>query len=169
MRILVFGNSGSGKSTYARSLAKRNGLIHFDLDTIVWVPEHVAVPRSDEEVNALLATFIGEHADWVIEGCYGELVSATALHCDELVFLNPGPEVCLANNRQRPWEPHKYASIAAQKSMLEHLQAWVVSYYERDDDCSYFRHRAIFDGHIGPKHEYAALPDLSGGPTSVGE
>ena len=36
MKILVFGNSGSGKSTYARALAAREGLAHLDSDSIVW-------------------------------------------------------------------------------------------------------------------------------------
>src|SRR5262249_10927204 len=36
VKVLVFGNSGSGKSTYARALATREGLAHLDLDSIVW-------------------------------------------------------------------------------------------------------------------------------------
>ncbi len=98
--------------------------------------------------------FIDEHPAWVIEGCYGELVSAAASHCDELAFLNPGCEACLTHNRLRPWEPHKYATEEAQNAMLESLQAWVTGYYERDDDWSYRRHRQIFDAHSGPKREY---------------
>jgi hypothetical protein len=47
----------------------------------------------------------------VIEGCYGELVEATAPQCTQLVFLNPGLDACLANNARRPWAPHKYASL----------------------------------------------------------
>jgi predicted kinase len=33
MKVLVFGNSGSGKSTYARALAAREGLVHLDSDS----------------------------------------------------------------------------------------------------------------------------------------
>ena len=37
MRVLVFGNSGSGKSTFARALADLgSGLAHLDLDSVVW-------------------------------------------------------------------------------------------------------------------------------------
>jgi adenylate kinase family enzyme len=45
MKVLVFGNSGSGKSTYARALAARKGLAHLDLDSIVWEPGKIAVQR----------------------------------------------------------------------------------------------------------------------------
>jgi adenylate kinase family enzyme len=153
MRILIFGNSGSGKSTLARQLSAEHGLTHLDLDAIVWEPGEVAVQRSREATAASLLEFLGRHPRWVIEGCYGELVQAAAGHCTELVFLNPGLEACLANNRRRPWEPHKYASPEAQDAMLEALQAWVAGYYERDDAWSYRAHRRLFDAFAGVKSE----------------
>ena len=71
----------------------------------------------------------------------------------ELVFLNPGLAACLQNCRNRPWEPHKYASRAEQDSKLEFLLDWVADYYRRDGDMSLVRHRAIFDAYQGPKRE----------------
>jgi adenylate kinase family enzyme len=159
MKVLVFGNSGSGKSTYARAIATREDLAHFDLDSILWEPGKVAVQRPREPVRASLRSFIDSHAAWVIEGCYGELVRAAAVHCTLLVFLNPGMDACLRNNLGRLWEPHKYASLELQNSMLGQLQEWVVGYYHRDDAWSYRVHREIFDAFAGPKveqHELAA-------------
>jgi adenylate kinase family enzyme len=43
MKVLVFGNSGSGKSAYARAVAKREGLARLDLDSIFWEPGKIAV------------------------------------------------------------------------------------------------------------------------------
>jgi adenylate kinase family enzyme len=153
-RVLVFGNSGSGKSTYADQLARRERIPHLDLDTIVWEPGQVAVLRPRPDIQASLETFLDANPDWVIEGCYGELVEAAASRATELVFLNPGLDACLANNTRRPWEPHKYASPEAQNSMLANLQEWVTGYYERDDQWSYAAHRRIFDLHQGRKVEY---------------
>jgi adenylate kinase family enzyme len=158
MKVLIFGNSGSGKSTYARALASRYGLTHLDLDTIVWEPGQVAVQRPADAIAASLQTFIETNPAWVIEGCYGELVERAAIQCSELVFLNPGVETCVANNARRPWEPHKYASPAQQEAMLDNLQRWVADYYRRDDAWSYRRHRRIFDAHAGAKAEYRAAP-----------
>lgn len=156
MRILIFGNSGSGKSTLARRLAQERRLAHLDLDTIVWEPGQIAVLRAPDAIHASLRAFLDEHAEWVIEGCYGELVEAASTHCTELVFLNPGLDTCLEHNRQRPWEPHKYVSKAAQDAMLENLQAWVAGYYEREDQWSYAAHRRIFDAFTGRKRECVA-------------
>ena len=157
MKVLVFGNSGSGKSTYARALAAREGLSRLDLDSIVWEPGKIAVQRTRESVAASLRSFIDSHGAWVIEGCYGELVRAASAHCTLLVFLNPGMDACLANNLKRPWEPHKYSSLELQNTMLSQLQEWVASYYQREDAWSYRVHREIFDAFTGPKVEHREL------------
>ncbi|MCC6757153.1 MAG: shikimate kinase, partial [Arenimonas sp.] len=102
MRTLLFGNSGSGKSTLAKHLAQTQALAHLDLDSIVWEPDQIAVPRAPEAVLASLHEFMDANERWVIEGCYGELVEAASGRCTELVFLNPGLQACLANNTQRP-------------------------------------------------------------------
>ncbi|TXH71721.1 MAG: shikimate kinase [Lysobacteraceae bacterium] len=153
MKILIVGNSGSGKSTWARVLSQRHSLPHLDLDTIVWEPGRIAIARAQPAVLADLRNFISAAPGWIIEGCYGDLIDAASQDCDHLIFLNPGLEACLANNRLRRWEPHKYASAQEQDAMLENLQAWVTSYYERDDAWSYAAHRRIFDAHRGPKTE----------------
>jgi adenylate kinase family enzyme len=154
MKVLVFGNSGSGKSTYARALAARESLIHLDLDSIVWEPGRIAEQRSTESVIADLRCFLDSHPAWVIEGCYGDLVQAASAYCTLMVFLNPGVETCLASNAARPWEPHKYASREEQDAMLSKLQEWVVEYYQREDAWSYQAHREIFDSFTGPKVEH---------------
>ena len=145
MRVLVMGNSGSGKSWYARELVQQHGLAHLDLDTIYFEPGLVAVQRPMAQVLADLHAFIGAHEQWVVEGCYGDMIEAALPACSELVFMNPGKETCLANNGRRPWEPHKYASKEVQDSMLPFLLDWVGKYDERDDNCSYAYHRRVFD------------------------
>ena|SRR6516225_7210097 len=157
VKVLVFGNSGSGKSTYARALATRAAMAHLDLDSIVWEPGKIAVQRPSETIAASLGSFIDTYSAWIIEGCYGELVRAASAHCTLLIFLNPGMDACLANNLTRPWESHKYASLELQNSMLGHLQEWVASYYQRDDAWSYRVHREIFDTFAGPKVEHREL------------
>ena len=167
MRVLVFGNSGSGKSTYARALAEERDLEHLDLDTIVWEPRKIAVQRSREAMMATLGEFLDSNTAWVVEGCYANLIEAASDRCTQLVFLNPGLEACLANNLRRPWEPEKYESLEKQNAMLENLQAWVESYYGRDDECSYEAHRGVFDSFRGAKVEHVSTPDTSQANESV--
>jgi len=151
MRIVIFGNAGSGKSTLAKSLARSLHLSLLDLDTLVWEPGQVAVERPDALVFADLARFCTASDEWVIEGCYGDLVEAVLPQRPLLVFLEPGEQACVANCRARPWEPHKYRSQAEQDAHLEDLLGWVRSYYDLDGSMSLAGHRAVFDAYTGPK------------------
>jgi adenylate kinase family enzyme len=160
-RIVIFGNSGSGKSAYAAHLASQLALTHLDLDALVWEPGQVAVPCPPASVEAALTDFLNRHTRWVIEGCYTEWVELASRRCTELVFLNPGESVCLSHCRSRPWEPQKYASPAEQDRMLDFLLGWVRAYYTRDESCSLLRHVQLFREFAGAKRELTREPDLA--------
>lgn len=102
-----------------------------------------------------LGEFISAHSEWLIEGCYGDLVEAALPECTELRFLNPGIEACVGNCRKRPWEPDKYASPEEQKEGLDDLIGWIREYEIRDDEYGFSRHRAIFERFEGSKREYS--------------
>jgi hypothetical protein len=125
------------------------------LDDIAWNPGPQRKPLA--ESLALLDDFLKQNDSWVIEGCYGDLIEAALPHCDELRFLNPGLEACLLNCKQRPWEPDKFESPAAQEAMLNTLIAWVKEYDTRTDEYGLQRHRRIFEAFIGAKREYRSL------------
>ena len=160
MRLLVMGNSGSGKSTYAARRAAEADVPCLELDSLVWEPGRIAVERPVEAARADLFAFLGAHPGWVIEGCDGDRIEDALPACTELVFLNPGVAACLENNRRRPWEPHKYARAEDQERMLPALLAWVESYARRSDARSYVFHRRVFDGFRGAKREIVDLQEL---------
>ncbi|YCM46067.1 hypothetical protein V2O64_08560 [Verrucomicrobiaceae bacterium 227] len=150
-RLVIFGNSGSGKSTLAQSYAKAFKLKHLDLDTIAWSSPGI---RKEIEVSLTeLSAFISRNNGWVIEGCYGSLLSKAVGAANEIIFLNPGIESCLANCQSRPWEPHKYESKAEQDHNLKMLLNWVAEYHSRTGEFSLTAHREIFDSFSGIKQE----------------
>ena len=151
MRVLIFGNSGAGKSFHAQRLARRHALAHLDLDTLVWEPGAPAVPRPAGAARRDLDAFIARHAAWAIEGCYGELIEAAAPYSTELLWLDPPLAVCLARAHERPWEPQKYPTPEAQAQMRAVLADWVAGYDRRDDDWSRRAHQRVFDAYAGPK------------------
>jgi adenylate kinase family enzyme len=163
-RIVLFGNSGSGKTMMARRLADEHGLAHLDLDSLAWAGPGV---RRDRAASAAaVAEFISRHPEWVVEGCYGDLLEHVMGAATEARFLNPGVDACVANCRARAWEPEKYPSREAQDGMLEFLISWVREYESRTDEYSLARHRQIFESFPGSKFEYTA-PDPRDGPADV--
>jgi adenylate kinase family enzyme len=157
-RILIFGNSGAGKSTLAKSLAGNYALAHLDLDALAWeqsdAPTRRALARSRIEIEK----FTSANQGWVIDGAYADLLEALLDECSELVFLNPGVEICVGNCRARPWEPHKYKDKESQDRNLAFLLGWVREYQTRDDEYSLSSHRWLFDRFNGVKREYTTPP-----------
>ena len=151
MRIAIIGNSGSGKSTLARAIARERGWPVLDLDTVAWEPGKIAVPRDPVAARQDVERFCADHSDWIVEGCYADLIAASLRDSPLLMFMDPGMEQCLANCRGRAWEPHKYASKAEQDEKLSFLLTWVREYYERDGSTSLKAHDALYSSYAGPK------------------
>lgn len=160
MRIILLGNAGAGKSTMARQLIGDRNIPRLSLDEIAWCDG--TERRSLDASLRDLRRFIDANPEWVIEGCYSDLVEAALPFCTELRFLNPGVDVCVEHCRRRPWEPEKFPSPEEQQAMLDQLIDWVREYATRDDEYGLRRHRRLFDAFAGPKREYTNVADYAG-------
>jgi adenylate kinase family enzyme len=90
-RISVVGNSGAGKTTFARTLATQLGVPHVELDSFFhqpnWTPSPLDVFR--DQVTAALA---GD--GWVVDGNYSVLRDLIWDRADTVVWLDlPRPVV----------------------------------------------------------------------------
>ena len=160
MRIIILGNSGSGKSTLAREIKLRKDVPVLSLDDLAFASE--AVRRPVEGSLADVRTFIWQHSNWVIEGCYADLIEGILDEADALLFLNPGVEQSVENCLNRPWEPEKFASLEDQNRYLEPLIAWVREYETRTDEFGLQSHRELFERFAGPKVEFTNLDQVAG-------
>lgn len=150
-KILIFGNSGSGKSTRAKALCSAHNLAHLDLDTLAWAPGSAPtrMPLADSETD--INDFTRTNHSWVIEGCYTDLLELVLTQATEIIFMNLPVEACIANARSRPWEPHKYASKALQDENLNMLIDWIGMYTQRNDTFSFASHEALYKNYKGSK------------------
>ncbi len=162
-KIIIFGNSGAGKSTLAKAKLKSLHLAHLDLDTLAWQPippgdtappGRMPLELSRQQINA----FTVEHSNWVIEGCYTDLLELVSDQADEIIFMDLSVASCIENAKNRPWEPHKYPSKAAQDSNLAMLIQWIESYTEREDTFSAQSHQRFYDVFAGKKTRLTANP-----------
>jgi len=150
-KIIIFGNSGSGKSTLAKKLADEQALAHLDLDSLAWLPPVLpTVPperKALEESRAEIERFMALNDDWVIEGCYADLLSFVLESSTQMIFMNLPIDSCIENARQRPWEPHKYESKKAQDENLDMLVAWISDYDTRTDTFSKQSHIEMYEAY----------------------
>ncbi len=150
-RILIFGNSGAGKTTLAQKLSLQFSLSHLDLDILAWLNTQPPVRKPLTESISTIDDFLLNNQDWVIEGCYADLLTHVSKVTTEIIFLNPGNETCIKNCENRPWEPHKYSSKGEQDNNLNMLIAWVKEYDTRDDEFSLKAHMSLYEIYKGEK------------------
>lgn len=151
---MIFGNSGSGKSSLARKLSASGGLSHLELDSIAWQP---LTPPERKPLNVSrreIELFTRENNCWVIEGCYSDLLEMVIPDASEIIFLDLPVEACIANAKNRPWEAHKYESKQAQDANLDMLVDWIAQYPQRCDTFSRSSHEALFANYHGKKTRY---------------
>ncbi|MCY7297143.1 shikimate kinase [Alteromonas sp. a30] len=159
-KIIVFGNSGSGKSTLALQLKDAWQLAHLDLDSIAWLPQHPPVRKPLEAAHLDITHFVKNNENWVIEGCYADLLALVLDEATEVIFLDLPISQCVENAQKRPWEPHKYASKSAQDENLPMLIEWIGQYEQREDTFSRQAHRELFDRFDGTKSRFTTNKEV---------
>lgn len=151
VRTILLGNAGAGKSTLSKRLIAKQPAARLSLDEVAF--HNGAQRRPIQDSIADVRLFIAHNESWIIEGCYADIIEPIMCECDELIFLNPGVEICIAHCRARPWEPEKFSSKEEQDENLENLIEWVAAYDTRSDEYGLRRHRALYEAFKGKKRE----------------
>jgi adenylate kinase family enzyme len=152
MKVILLGNAGSGKSTLSKKLISLQQAARLSLDEVAF--EGSTERRPLQHSIADVKRFISENESWIIEGCYTDIIEQILEYCEELIFLNPGTEVCIAHCKARPWEPEKFNSSQEQDENLDNLIKWVRSYEIREDEYGLQRHRSLYKSFHGKKREF---------------
>lgn len=136
-RVLIMGNSGSGKSWLAARLSAFNKLPVTDLDTLNWQQGGYGRARAKADVlNDVLA--IAESERWIIEGVYGWIAEKVAAYASHVIWLTPEPAECVENITARGIR--NSGSVEAFKALLE----WASLYEKRTGMSSYQGHLSVF-------------------------
>lgn len=152
MKVILLGNAEAGKSTLSRKLSTKHPAARLSLDEVAFQNGTERRPLQDsfEDVKS----WIAGNESWIIEGCYADILEPVLEHCDELIFLNPSVDACIAHCRSRPWEPAKFRSLQEQDENLENLLQWVNSYESRKGEYGLSRHRELYESFHGKKLEF---------------
>lgn len=92
-RILIIGNAGSGKTTFAKTLANKTQLPLVHLDKLYWRGTWEHTPR--EEFDAILQNEL-EKREWIIDGNFNRTIPHRLKYCDTVFYFDPPVITCLA-------------------------------------------------------------------------
>ena len=91
-RILIIGNAGSGKTTFAKQLAKKLQLPLVHLDRLYWYGswEHLSRDQFDAALQAEL-----EKEAWILDGNFNRTIPYRLAYCDTVFFFDLPTITCL--------------------------------------------------------------------------
>ena len=84
-RILVYGVTGSGKTTLAEKLSKATGIPCFEADSITWEPDWTEVPF---EIQRDRIASICEQEAWILDSAYAKWMDIPLSRADMIVALD---------------------------------------------------------------------------------
>jgi adenylate kinase family enzyme len=84
-KILVYGVTGSGKTTMAERISRVTGLRWHSVDDLTWEPGWVAVP-SEEQRRRIAAICAGD--EWILDSGYSSWVDIPLSRADLIVALD---------------------------------------------------------------------------------
>jgi adenylate kinase family enzyme len=143
-RTVIIGNSGSGKSTFADSLAALTHVPVIDLDSLHWEDDGYRIKR-EEEVAKRLVRDAAAAPRWIIEGVYGWLAEIALPRASALVWLDLPWSMCreslILRSQQRGGKEVGFAD----------LLRWAEAYWERQTPSSFTGHSRLFENFVGTK------------------
>ena len=101
-KILIIGCCGSGKSYFARELAKLTGLPLYHLDKIRWRKDWSLMPH-EEFIPLLREIMTGD--EWIVDGNYISTMEMRLARAEVVFYFDLPTDECLANIDVRKGKP----------------------------------------------------------------
>jgi adenylate kinase family enzyme len=91
-RVLVIGNAGAGKTTFAIQLARITGRPLIHMDRYYWRPGWIPTP---EDVWQRRVAELVKGDSWIMDGNYSNSLAVRLARCDAVVFFDLPRLTCL--------------------------------------------------------------------------
>lgn len=142
-RVLIIGNSGSGKTTVANRIERLFGSPVVGLDSIHWQGEGYGQKRDEQEARQLVLQATAAPA-WIVEGVFGWLAQVAVGQATALIWLDFALDECRKGLLERGPKDGRQESFAE-------LLAWCEDYWARKTSSSFEGHLLLYEGFASTK------------------
>lgn len=100
-KILIFGPSGTGKTTLGRKLGAKLGLPTLHLDSVYWLKDWEHIDK--DSFHIWMANYMTKNRSWVIDGNYtnNKHFELRLKLSDTIILLDYGPQAALHGIHER--------------------------------------------------------------------
>ena len=159
-KILIIGNSGSGKSWLSDLLSRKLQLQEVNLDSIVWEPGGYNRKRSPRAIENEIVSLRSQHS-WVVEGVFGALAEQLIPSADTLLFLDLERSVCESSLHARGSESSKQLDVEQAEKNFRELLKWASEYTVRESKSSRQFHQQLFSDFQGNKVRFTTRSQVN--------
>jgi adenylate kinase family enzyme len=131
-RILIIGNSGSGKSWLGRALSAKMNLSLFHMDSIRWDKKGYEIRRSAADIKKDLDD-ITKQSQWILEGVFGKMAKECLPFSTTLIWLDLPWKDCKQNLLNRGPQFEMVLPSLEREAALKKLIEWAMEHYSRSD------------------------------------
>ena len=156
--ILIFGNSGSGKTWLASELSGSTKAC-YSLDDIFWELGGYNKKNSENEVSKDIQV-IKNQSQWVVEGVFGHLLAELITLADVVIFLDLSWDDCKKALLCRGSESSKQLDKAKAESNFQDLLDWTSNYSNRDTKASHEFHEFLYNQFDKEKYKLASRKEV---------
>lgn len=165
-RIIIIGNSGSGKTYLASKLSAYFGYPIIQLDLLFWEQGGFNTKRPKEIVYSEI-TRLAKEEKWIVEGVFGELAKEFFGNADYLIWLDLDHGTCIKNLLQRDSESAMQLDREAAEESFQKLIEWASNYWGREGPRSYHGHLSLFRDFSGNKRRIGSRQAVDEFLTSI--
>lgn len=138
IKLIIFGNSGSGKTFLSKIISTKLNVPMISLDDIYWRDETYRRSRSSKWISRRVIEY-AQKKEWVIEGIYSHLIKLAVDYSNMIIWLDYDYHSCLKNLNNR------------EKGISENMQLKLHQYYLKKNGSSWHTHDDIYRRYCGDK------------------
>ena len=135
-RILIIGNSGSGKTWLGTPLSQKMNIPLHHMDTLRWDKGGYKIRRSAADIYKDLDA-IQKQDQWILEGVFGKMIERCLPFSTLLIWLNLPWEDCKQNLLSRGPQFEDFLNSNEKEKALNKLIEWASEHESRTDTNSW--------------------------------